>query len=494
MRLIISEMEASAETLEEPLLEAELNAVGLEAGEAPAAPEVADQSGCESEAPSAASSAAVEEEWAEEVPREGGVLKEGLVVELWHARRVYAAVGSPEALARSLGHFRPGTWCRCVVESYAAGEGYALRYEDGPYAAASRALVRRLALPPRTRFVRVPRSAIGVDYEASYAFVTREGRRQTAHGVVVVPLVVLGQLFCYFWYAARSGEALEMYAPLAGPDARGFAFAETSPFPRCADLRRREWYRFWTYQWIHEGWAHVGSNAIMQLVFGIPLEVAHGGWRTATILQFGVVAGALSVAVFDVQRNVVGASGACYALLGAHAAVICLHWHSARRGLLHRDAKLALFATLTACDLFTSLDRAASVGTGGATNISYSDHIGGFVSGGLLGVALLQRRPAFDARYGRKRKVFAAALLACLLALALAWIAKHAPPKDLPWLYPDSNEWRHRTCCSKLDGCADLDGPVHLLTCTDRTELRVRRDVASSCNDLRALLNNSAIS
>ena len=91
-------------------------------------------------------------------------------------------------------------------------------------------------------------------------------------------------------------------------------------------------------------------------------------------------------------------------------------------------------------------------------------------------------------------QVVAAALLACLLALALAWIAKHAPPKDLPWLYPDSNEWRHRTCCSKLDGCADLNGPVHLLTCTDRTELRLRRDVASSCNDLRALLNNSAAS
>ena len=100
----------------------------------------------------------------------------------------------------------------------------------------------------------------------------------------------------------------------------------------------------------------------MALVFGIPLEVAHGGWRAALIMQAGVVAGALSCAVFDADRRVVGASASCYALLGAHVAIIALHWRSMKRGLLHRDVRIAVFAALAFCDVLTTADRAANVG------------------------------------------------------------------------------------------------------------------------------------
>ena len=339
-------------------------------------------------------------------------LREGLVVELWHARRRYAAAGSHEHLARYLSRFVAGTWCRCVVEDF-DGETYTLRYEDGPHAARSRAFAPVAGLPRGTRFVRCPRDCIEVDYEASYCAVSPEGRYALSHGVVVVPFIVAAQLFCYFYYAARecerTGRAIEAYSPVAGPGGDRFAFAATSHFPGCRDLRGREWYRFWTYQWLHEGWAHVSTtawhsnpqsngsdqpprpcfesstraidpsqnrpnrrrcgrarafqslvgtsrtggrrprrstNGFMALVFGIPLEVAHGGWRAALIMQAGVVAGALSCAVFDADRRVVGASASCYALLGAHVAIIALHWRSMKRGLLHRDVRIAVFAAL----------------------------------------------------------------------------------------------------------------------------------------------------
>ena len=191
-------------------------------------------------------------------------LREGLVVELWHARRRYAAAGSHEHLARYLSRFVAGTWCRCVVEDF-DGETYTLRYEDGPHAARSRAFAPVAGLPRGTRFVRCPRDCIEVDYEASYCAVSPEGRYALSHGVVVVPFIVAAQLFCYFYYAARecerTGRAIEAYAPVAGPGGDRFAFAATSHFPGCRDLRGREWYRFWTYQWLHEGWAHVSTTA-----------------------------------------------------------------------------------------------------------------------------------------------------------------------------------------------------------------------------------------
>jgi len=229
----------------------------------------------------------------------------------------------------------------------------------------------------------------------------------------------------------------------------------------------------------------------MALVFGIPLEVAHGGWRAALIMQAGVVAGALSCAVFDVERRVVGASASCYALLGAHVAIIALHWRSMKRGLLHRDVRIAVFAALAFCDVLTTADRAANVGAASAGSVSYSAHVGGLACGYLLGVLVIQRRPVKDPNVGGRRKAAAGVALLALLCGALAWIGSHAPPKNVPWLYPDSNDWSHRSCCSKLDACADLEGPTSLLSCDDRTELALGRTVARSCNELRALLRNA---
>ena len=48
------------------------------------------------------------------------------------------------------------------------------------------------------------------------------------------------------------------------------------------------------------------------------------------------VLGGLGCEVFDVDRGVVGASGACYAILGGHVAVLAMHWRRSRRGLFTR--------------------------------------------------------------------------------------------------------------------------------------------------------------
>ena len=134
---------------------------------------------------------------------------------------------------------------------------------------------------------------------------------------------------------------------------------------------------------------------------------------------------------------------------------------------------------------------ATQVGAASAGSVSYSAHVGGLACGYLLGVLVIQRRPVKDPNVGGRRKAAAGVALLALLCGALAWIGSHTPPKNVPWLYPDSNDWSHRSCCSKLDACADLEGPTSLLSCDDRTELALGRTVARSCNELRALLRNA---
>ncbi|KAK7240887.1 hypothetical protein SO694_00055039 [Aureococcus anophagefferens] len=83
----------------------------------------------------------------------------------------------------------------------------------------------------------------------------------------------------------------------------------------------------------------------------------------------GVVAGALSCAVFDVERE--GRRRASALLLRARrrAAIIALHWRSMKRGLLHRDVRIAVFAALAFCDVLTTADRAANAGAALNSNL-----------------------------------------------------------------------------------------------------------------------------
>lgn len=69
-------------------------------------------------------------------------------------------------------------------------------------------------------------------------------------------------------------------------------------FPNCGDLRLQLW-RFWTYQFVHVGYSHVCFNVLLQLMAGIPLEMAHGSWRLFVLYQAGVFCGGLNSALGD---------------------------------------------------------------------------------------------------------------------------------------------------------------------------------------------------
>ncbi|EDW30100.1 GL22508 [Drosophila persimilis] len=73
--------------------------------------------------------------------------------------------------------------------------------------------------------------------------------------------------------------------------------------------RRLQVWRFFSYMFLHANWFHLGFNIIIQLFFGIPLEVMHGTGRIGVIYLAGVFAGSLGTSVVDSEVFLVGASG-----------------------------------------------------------------------------------------------------------------------------------------------------------------------------------------
>jgi len=90
--------------------------------------------------------------------------------------------------------------------------------------------------------------------------------------------------------------------------------------------RRLQVWRFFSYMFLHANWFHLGFNIVIQLFFGIPLEVMHGTARIGVIYMAGVFAGSLGTSVVDSEVFLVGASGGVYALLAAHLANITLNY------------------------------------------------------------------------------------------------------------------------------------------------------------------------
>ncbi|VDP08272.1 unnamed protein product, partial [Schistosoma margrebowiei] len=91
--------------------------------------------------------------------------------------------------------------------------------------------------------------------------------------------------------------------------------------------KRHEVWRFLTYMFIHNGYVHLAFNCLLQVVLGLLLEIVHKFWRVGLVYLLGVIAGSLAHSVSDPFVLLAGASGGCYALIGAHlATVIMVCW------------------------------------------------------------------------------------------------------------------------------------------------------------------------
>ncbi|HEV2236992.1 MAG TPA: rhomboid family intramembrane serine protease [Ktedonobacterales bacterium] len=138
-----------------------------------------------------------------------------------------------------------------------------------------------------------------------------------------------------------------------------------------------QWYRVFTAMFLHASIPHIGLNMLSLYFVGVVVEQLFGHWRfTAVYLVSGILAG---VAQFlGPQGGIsVGASGAIFGIFGAFGAFIFL-----RRNLLGRAANAVIgqwlfFLVINLVYSFVNPD------------IALYDHLGGLVSGIVLGALLL---------------------------------------------------------------------------------------------------------
>lgn len=167
--------------------------------------------------------------------------------------------------------------------------------------------------------------------------------------------------------------------------------------------------------WLHAGVIHLLANMLSLVFIGIRLEQQFGFVRVGVIYLLAGLGGSILSSLF-IQRNIsVGASGALFGLLGAMLSELITNW------TIYANKAAALF-TLVIIILI-------NLAVGILPHVDNFAHIGGFLSGFLLGFVLLLR-PQFgwherrnlptDARVKSKHTVYQYVFWVASLILLIA--------------------------------------------------------------------------
>ncbi|CAP35678.1 Protein CBR-ROM-1 [Caenorhabditis briggsae] len=146
---------------------------------------------------------------------------------------------------------------------------------------------------------------------------------------------------------------------------------------------RKEVWRFTSYMFLHAGLNHLLGNVVIQLLVGIPLEVAHKIWRIGPIYLLAVTAGSLLQYAIDPNSLLVGASAGVYALIFAHVANVILNWHE----MPFRWIRVLILAVFICFDFGGAIYRRFYADQ--CDSVSHLAHIAGAVTGIFFGYYVL---------------------------------------------------------------------------------------------------------
>lgn len=155
---------------------------------------------------------------------------------------------------------------------------------------------------------------------------------------------------------------------------------------------RDEVWRFITYGLLHANWNHLLSNIVIQLIFGIFLEIVNGPLRVGLLYIAGMLAGGLASSVIEPQANVVGASGAVYALVGAWVGYIMINWDTLEA--VRKWIGAIFLVILVGLDFGQAIYLKYIEGE--KTGVSVAGHVGGFLLGASFGTWLLRNHKHSD--------------------------------------------------------------------------------------------------
>jgi rhomboid protease GluP len=165
-----------------------------------------------------------------------------------------------------------------------------------------------------------------------------------------------------------------------------------------------EWWRLLTYMFLHGGAMHIFFNMWCLWDLGRLCESLYGRWTFAAIYLITGVAGGLASVAWNPRVLSVGASGAIFGLAGALIASFYLGEFSLPRA--------AISGTLRSLVIFAVFNLGFGQLFGGIDNAC---HIGGLVSGLILGALIARTAPQHDAPL-RRATIVGVVVLALLAA------------------------------------------------------------------------------
>jgi rhomboid-related protein 1/2/3 len=373
--------------------------------------------------------------------------------------------------------FGPGMYFRAVITHYDVDhETYDLTYQDGPYIGdetpdGHKALAIKKAPNALFHAKGVKGAFISVDMSDNYS----------SH----FPLCLLAlsgvQCFCFFYYvyAVLNNATLEETGPVGGPAVWWMRVIET--FPDCSDLRPQGW-RLWSYQLVHAGAGHIGSNMVMQNLFGLPINMVHGNLRFFIIYQVGVLAGAMTfVLIGGGQNALVGCSGGVYTILGVHFAELLMNWGSENKGLLNHWTRLLIMCSIIGLDFYLySADPSQST--------SYTAHVGGFSAGAVFGVLLLDN---LEVTWLERMVIipFTVVFAAAMVTWAIYNYTAYFPPQNFFYEIPKDS------CCVQMLDCDGLkEESFDQFRCSNLVDLTRANGltVLETCNEMLKYIETKA--
>ncbi|XP_009608216.1 RHOMBOID-like protein 2 isoform X1 [Nicotiana tomentosiformis] len=205
-------------------------------------------------------------------------------------------------------------------------------------------------------------------------------------------------------------------------------------------VHQHQGWRLITCIWLHAGVIHLIANMLSLVIIGIRLEQQCGFVRIGIIYLFSGVGGSILSSLF-IQRSIsVGASGALFGLLGAMLSELITNWS------IYTNKVCALLTLLVIVVI--------NLAVGILPHVDNFAHIGGFLTGFLLGFILLphpqlgwmerQNRPA-GVRVNSKYKGYQYVLgLLSLMLLVAGFIV------GLVMLFRGANGYDHCHWCHYL--------------------------------------------
>lgn len=165
--------------------------------------------------------------------------------------------------------------------------------------------------------------------------------------------------------------------------------------PYIADLH--QYYRLLTAGFLHDGLLHILFNMVFLWFMGKMLEPAIGRLNFVVVYFVSLLAGSFGALLFQPDAGTVGASGACFGILGA---LIVVAYY---RGISIWQSGLGV-------TLLINIVFSLSI-----SGISIGGHLGGVVGGAICGWLIVA--------LGERRRMPAAAIAGCVVVAVISVVA-----------------------------------------------------------------------